>query len=160
MPLQLSKLNRKIQDHLPDILFALLVVLALSLCQLFSGCSRKSTPVVITDTQVIVKDCVITIPADTHQLFLKWSELCDTTKQDTVFITAKGKRKTIQVQRIGKDITIICREDSLVKIIEQLRLEKTKQLIEPSKNNSKVIHWSFLLFSTALLLVAINRLFR
>lgn len=157
MPLQLLKLNRKIQDHLPDILFALLVVLALFLCQFFSGCNRKTTPVVITDTQVIVRDCVITIPADTHQLFLKWSELCDTTKQDTVFITAKDKRKTIQVQRIGKDITIICREDSLVKIIEQLR-KQTTNVIQQPKKDYKILFYSLLLFSFALVLFAIKKL--
>ena len=141
------------------------VVIALVLLSLPSCCKKLTT----TQTEVTtleVRDCTIVIPADTTALFLRWSELCDTTAHvDTIFLSqSKSGRIKQKVKRTSAGFQFTCHEDSLIQVIKGLqKIISTKEVktetVAPKSGNGTRITWSLLLLAIAAVLVAIRKYF-
>jgi len=156
------------RERIADLLFTIIIAGCI-LIGLFwvSSCDliKKQPEIVkeyVTVTDTLVIDTTVYIPADTIALFLQWAELCDTTiVHDTIYITKNGRKSGI-IKRDSTGFQFICREDSLLVVIKNLQ-QKIKSVqpvnvIQKDNEDWKPLHWILLLFSFALVLLAISRL--
>lgn len=135
------------------------------------ACNKKVTAPPVQDKVVeyIVKDCTIVIPADTTALFLKWSELCDTLNRVTINsstnpITKAIKKNRLSIQTLvdSAGITFVCKEDSLLKVIEMIRQTTTQQItpVKDTKTGGWITDYSILFLALACAVFGIVMLFR
>jgi len=137
------------------------------ICLLLSfACNKKVAPPPIPERVVeyIVKDSTITIPADTHELFLRWSELCDTSLRMTpvpVAISTRKNKLTNIVRLDSAGVTFICREDSLLQVIQMLRQTTTSgSQGEPVKQGRGLTDYTILFLAVAVGVFGLVMLFR
>lgn len=139
---------------------------------LLVACNKKVIPPAgygqDVEVQYIVKDCTIVIPADTTALYLKWSELCDTANHSVINTVSNKLNKSVKKNRITAQtlvddvgITFVCKEDSLLKVIEMItKTSKQEVTIENSKSGGWVTDYSILFLALACAVFGIVMLFR
>lgn len=138
-----------------------------ALCVALSiSCNKKVAPPPLPERVIeyVVKDSTITIPADTHELFLRWSELCDTSLRITpvpVAISTKKNKLTNIVRLDSSGVTFICREDSLLQVIQMLRQTTTSgSQIETNKEGRGLTDYTILFLAVAVGVFGLVMLFR
>lgn len=130
------------------------------------ACNKKIAPPQTPERVIeyVVKDSTITIPADTHELFLRWSELCDTSLRITpvpVAISTKKNKLTNVVRLDTSGVTFICREDSLLQVIQMLRQTTTSgSQIETNKEVRGLSDYTILFLAVAVGVFGLVMLFR
>jgi hypothetical protein len=160
LPVRMRNTGFHNRERLGLALYAFLILLGIA-------CNKKVVPPPVPDKVVeyIVQDCTIVIPADTTALFLKWSELCDTnTRYISVpfYKTIKKNRLSIVATSDSTGVTFVCKEDSLLKVIEMIK-QTTKESLAPvqsSKTGGWITDYSILFLALACAVFGIVMLFR
>lgn len=126
------------------IVYMLLILLGLSGCVTQQACSRKFPPQIITKDSIVIKDTVITV-RDTFRVPSQTITIHDSIPCPQLSYhrttESKGLSQTVDIHK--GVITATCHEDSLMKVIENLKTIKIKSSYDTRTTIQKeyIEHW-------------------